>query len=69
MFELKKDCHHCIKLRLRNNKCTEWGKIITDVHNHTCELWKEDTWMTQNEKIKFEEEQDKDKQDSQLQLH
>lgn len=54
MFELKKDCYHCIKLRLKNNKCSESGKIITDVHVHICELWKEDTWMTRNEKAEQE---------------
>lgn len=54
MFEVKKDCYHCIKLRLKNNKCSFHGKIIEDVHLYKCEFWKEDVWMTENDKKEYE---------------
>ena len=55
MFEVKKDCNHCIRLRIRNNKCVFYGKIIEDIYNHTCKEWKEDTWMTEREKKEYDE--------------
>ena len=59
---MKKDCYHCIRLRLVNSKCTVTRLIVENVHENTCEYWKEDTWMTQQEiqKSLLKEEEKKD---------
>jgi hypothetical protein len=46
---LKKDCFHCIKIRLTKNRCYETKQIIEDIHNHCCDKFEEDWWMAQHE--------------------
>ena len=56
----KKDCYHCLKLRLRTNRCSETREIIKEVHTYCCEFFKNDRWMVQQE---LEEELIKEKGD------
>lgn len=55
MFEIKKDCYHCVHIRPnKKNLCSQSRKIIEDVHNYCCDLFKEDDWITRLERKEYE---------------
>jgi len=45
-----KNCYHCLNIRpQKNNICIVNKTKIENIHEHSCEIFKEDWWITKLE--------------------